>query len=184
MLSDIARLLPRCPRCGYGLRLVRGYWWCDVCRVSLTQQRGPSVRDIFRLAGESVRRFFARPSPKHATLTYPRPVSGFEGGPTLVRCPSCGALTPREYASCVHCGTTFGQRADMTRPRVTVTPQVSQQDDLVYRYIVGNKGEISLGKASADLNVTLPELQASIRRLENTGRIMREGSGAGDQGAS
>jgi hypothetical protein len=155
-----------------------------VCRVSLTQQKVPSVRDMFRLAGESLRRFFARPSPKRAALTYPRPVSGFEGGPTLVRCPSCGALTPRGYASCVHCGTTFGQLADMTRSRVTVTPQVSQQDDLVYRYIVGNKGEISLGKASADLNVTLQELQASIRRLENTRRIMREDSGARDQGAS
>ena len=182
-MSDIARLLPRCPRCGYGLRFVRGYWWCDVCRVSLIPQKGSSVRDVFRLAGESLRRFLARPSQNRATLTYPRALSGFERGPSLVRCPSCGALTPREHASCVHCGTTFGHPAEIARPKVAATSQVSERDDLVYRYIVGNEGEISLVKASADLNMTLPELQASIRRLEDTKRITRERSRANEQGA-
>lgn len=175
-LSDAAHLLPRCPRCGYGLRLVRGYWWCDVCKIPLAPQTGPSVRESFRLAGESLRRFFARPSQKPAALAHPRSVSTLERGPTLARCPSCGALSPREYSSCVRCGITFGRPVEISRPRVAATRQLSQHDDLVYRYIVENRGEISLSKASTDLRITIPELQATIRRLEDSRRIMREGS--------
>jgi len=99
----------------------------------------------------------------------------------LVRCPSCGALSPGEYSSCVHCGTTFGQPAEISPPRVTVTPQFLQQDDLVYRYIVENRGEISLSKASADLRITIAQLQASILRLEDSRRIMPDDSGREQQ---
>ena len=183
-MSDVAHLLPRCPRCGYGLRLVRGYWWCDVCRIPLAPQRGPSVREAFRLAAESLRRFFAPASPRRATLTYPRSVSTLERGPTLARCPSCGALTSREYSSCIHCGTIFGQTVEIPRPTVAATSQPAQHDDVVYRYIVENKGEISLSKASTDLRITIPELEASIRRLEDSKRIMRDGSRDGDQGVA
>lgn len=175
-LSDTARLLPRCPRCGYGLRLVRGYWWCDFCRVPLVQQRVPSLREVFRQVGESVRRLFAGRPPRHATMTYPRSLSPLERGATLLRCPSCGALTPREYPSCVHCGTAFSQPADISRPKVTVAAQL-QDDDLVYRYIVENRGEISLAKASGDLRISRAQLQASIRRLEDSKRIMPDDSG-------
>lgn len=175
-MSDIARLLPRCPRCGYGLRMVRGYWWCDVCRVPLAPQRGPSLREAFRSVGENLRRFFARPPPRREALTYPRSVSELRRGATLVRCPSCGALTPREYSSCVHCGTAFGQRVEIPEPQTAPTPQLSYDDDTVYRYIVENGGEISLSKASTDLRMTATELQASIRRLETSKRIMQDGS--------
>jgi len=180
-LSDTARLLPRCPRCGYGVRLVRGYWWCDFCRAPLAPQRGPSVREMFRQAGQSLRRLFAGRPPRRATLTYPRSLSVSERGGALVRCPSCGALSPGEYSSCVHCGTTFGQPAEISPPRVTVTPQFLQQDDLVYRYIVENRGEISLSKASADLRITIAQLQASILRLEDSRRIMPDDSGREQQ---
>jgi len=44
----------------------------------------------------------------------------------------------------------------------------------VYRYIVENKGEISLSKASADLQMTIPELEAAVRRLEDSRRIKRD----------
>jgi uncharacterized C2H2 Zn-finger protein len=183
-LSDVAHLLPRCPRCGYGLRLVRGYWWCDVCRVPMGPQKSPSVREAFRLAAESLRRFFAPASPKRATSSYPRSIATLERGPTLARCPSCGALTPREYSYCVHCGTTFGQTVEIPRPTATVTSQLSQHDDAVYQYIVENNGEISLAKASTDLRLTIPELQASIRRLEDSRRIMRDGTRQGGQGVA
>jgi predicted amidophosphoribosyltransferase len=183
-LSDVAHLLPTCPRCGYGLRLVRGYWWCDVCRVPLAPQKGPSVREAFRLAAESLRSFFAPASPRRATLPYPRSIATLERGQTLARCPSCRALTPRDYSYCVHCGTTFGQTVEVPRPTATVASQPSQRDDTVYRYIVENKGEISLSKASTDLRLTIPELQASIRRLEDSRRIMRDGTRYGDRGVA
>lgn len=176
-LSDVARLAPRCPRCRYGLRLVRGYWWCDVCRVPLVAQKRQSVREMFRQAGEALRRFFAGPPHRRTGLAYPRSLPMSELGAALARCPSCGALTPRGYLSCIHCGTAFSQQVEIPRPRVTVTSQLSQHDDLVYRYIVENGGEISLSKASADLRITMPRLQASIRRLEDSKRIMRDNSG-------
>ena len=172
-VSDVAHLLPRCPRCGYGLRMVRGYWWCDVCRVSLPSQKAPSVHEIFRAAGESLRRFFA-PSPRRRARTGLPPT---ERVATLARCPSCGSLTPRDMPSCVHCGTRFGWPAEAPRPQIAPPIQPSQRDDLVYRYIVQNRGEISLSKASADLGIALLELQASIRRLEDSGKIMRDRSG-------
>lgn len=147
-------------------------------------QKGPSVREAFRLAAQSLRRFFAPASPKRATLSYPRSIATLERGQTLARCPSCGALTPREYSYCVRCGTTFGQTVEIPRPTAAVTSQLPQHDDVVYRYIVENKGEISLSKASADLRLTIPELQASIRRLEDSRRIMRDGTRYGDRGAA
>lgn len=181
-MSDAAHLLPRCPRCGYGLRLVRGYWWCDVCRVPLAPRRSPSVREVFREVAQSLRRFFTRTPSRRAILTYPSlPVS--QRAATLARCPACGALTPREFSSCVHCHTTFGPPLEMPRPQTAATLQPSQRDDVVYQYIVRNNGEISLSKASADLRMTVPELQASIRRLEDSRRIMRDSSRNGDQGA-
>jgi len=183
-LSDVAHLLPRCPRCRYGLRLVRGYWWCDICRMPMGPQKGPSVSEAFRLAAQSLRRFFARPSPRRPTLPYPRSIATLERGPALARCPSCGALTPREYSHCVRCGTAFGQTVEIPRPTTTVTSQLSQQDDAVYQYIVENKGQISLSKASTYLRLTIPELQASIRRLEDSRRIMRDGTGYADRGAA
>ena len=144
-------------------------------------QKGPSVREAFRLAAESLRRFFAPASPKRATLSYPRSIATVERGQRLARCPSCGALTPREYSYCVRCGTTFGQTVEIPRPAAAVTSfQLAQHDDVVYRYIVENKGEISLSKASADLRLPIPELQAAIRRLEDSRRIMRDGARYGD----
>lgn len=173
-LSDIAHLLPRCPRCGYGLRLVRGYWWCDVCRVSVTPQRGPSLGELFRQAGDSLRRFFA-PSPRRPIpMMYPRSYTTAEREAALLRCPLCRALTPRDLQSCVHCGTEFGQPAERLSPAAPSPPQVTEKDTLLYRYIVENKGEISLSKASTDLHMTITELQAAVRRLEDTRRIMRD----------
>ena len=183
-MSDVAHLLPRCPRCGYGLRLVRGYWWCDVCKVPLGPQKAPSLREAFRLAAQSLRRLVAPPSPRRGILSYPRSITGLERGATMVRCASCGALTPRDYSSCVHCRTAFGQPVQVPRPQVSVVSPVTQNDDVVYRYIVENKGEISLSKASTELRMTIPQLQALIRRLEDTRRIMRDGSQGADQGAA
>lgn len=180
LLSDIAHLLPRCPRCGYGLRMVRGYWWCDVCRAPLAPQRGPSLRETFRRASETLRRFFAPPPRRRRILVYPASVSTTtERGPTLARCPTCGALTPRDAVSCVHCGAAFGRPAEVLPPGPSPTPRVSQHDEVVYRYIVENTGEISLSKASADLHMTIPELQASVRRLEDSGRLSRDSSQGG-----
>jgi DNA-binding Lrp family transcriptional regulator len=56
---------------------------------------------------------------------------------------------------------------------------VSEHDEIVYRYVVEKRGEISLSRASTDLHMTIPELQASIRRLEDSGKISREGLGGG-----
>ena len=64
--------------------------------------------------------------------------------------------------------------AETPAPRIVPPSQPMQHDDIVYRYIVENKGEISLSKASADLRITISELEASIRRLENSERIVRE----------
>jgi len=179
-LSDIAHLLPRCPRCGYGLRMVRGYWWCDVCRAPLAPQRGPSLRETFRLASESLRRFFGATSRRRATPAYPASVPSVpERGVPLVRCPKCGALTPSDVVACVHCGTAFGRGADVPAPQTARVPLVSQRDEIVYRYIVENMGEISLSKASADLHMTGLELQASIRRLEDSGKLSRDVSREG-----
>jgi hypothetical protein len=58
-------------------------------------------------------------------------------------------------------------------------PRISERDDIVYRYVVERNGEISLSKACTDLHMTIPELQASISRLEDSGKISREGSGGG-----
>ena len=183
-MSDLAHLLPRCPRCGYGLRLVRGYWWCDACKTSYVPQKSPSLREVFREAGDSLRRFFSPSKPRRAVLTYPRvsypPV---ERGAMLARCPSCGALTPREFPSCMHCGTTFGQPAEIPRPISGPQSQVSQHDEMVYRYIVENRGEISISRASADLHMPIAELQASIDRLESSRKIMRDSSRNGAPGS-
>lgn len=174
-MADVAHILPRCQRCGYGLRLVRGYWWCDVCRLPLISQRGPSVRELFRAAGDSLRRFLLPPPRRRQILTYPP-----RSQPTVVpsamtaRCPSCGSLTPRDVSSCVHCGTVFGEPAETPVPAAATPSQPVQHDDAVYRYIVENRGEISLSKGSADLGIAVSELQASIRRLENSGKIMRD----------
>jgi predicted transcriptional regulator len=56
---------------------------------------------------------------------------------------------------------------------------VSEHDKIVYRYVVEKRGEISLSRASTDLHMTISELQASIRRLEDSGKISREGLGGG-----
>jgi predicted transcriptional regulator len=56
---------------------------------------------------------------------------------------------------------------------------VSEHDEIVYRYVVEKRGEISLSRASTDLHMTISELQASIRRLEDSGKISREGLGGG-----
>ena len=176
-LSDVAHLLPRCPRCGYGLRLVRGYWWCDVCRAP-PPQRGPTIRETFRHVGESLRRFLGMTPRRHATLARRVSVPSFPGrGVPLARCPNCGGLTPSGAVACVHCGTVFDRGARVPIPQVTRTSRVSQRDEIVYRYIVENGGEISLSKASTDLRLTVPELQASIRRLEDSRRIMPDDSG-------
>lgn len=176
-LSDIARLLPRCPRCGYGLRMVQGYWWCDVCRAPLAPPRSPSLRETFRLAGESLRRFLGATPRRGATLVYPASVSSVpERGVPLARCPKCGALTPSDGVACVHCGTAFGRGAAVPAPEAVRAPRVSQGDETVYRYIVENMGEISLSKASADLHMTCSELEASIRRLEDSGKLSRDSS--------
>jgi uncharacterized Zn finger protein (UPF0148 family) len=179
-LSDIARLLPRCPRCGYGLRMVRGYWWCDACRTSIPPQKNPSFREIIRLTGQRLRRFFWPPPRRPPVLAYPPSVASMpERTVLLARCPKCGALTPRNTASCVHCGTAFGQRTETPVPQATPSPRVLERDQTVYRYVVEKKGEISLSQASTELHMTILELQASIRRLEDSGKISREGSGGG-----
>lgn len=74
----------------------------------------------------------------------------------------------------MHCGTEFGQPAERLSPAVPSPSQVTEKDTLLYRYIVENKGEISLSKASTDLHMTIAELQAAVRRLEDTRRIMRD----------
>lgn len=177
-LSDAARLPPRCPRCGYGLRMVRGYWWCDVCRAPLVPQRGPSLSETIRHAGQSLRRLFSPPRRRPSVLIYPASVSSTpEQGASLARCPKCGALTPRNASLCVHCGTAFGQRTEMPVSRATRVPSVSEHDEIVYRYVVERKGEISLSRASTDLHMTISDLRASIRRLEDSGKISREGLG-------
>lgn len=176
-MSDVAHFLPRCPRCGHSLSMVRGYWWCDVCRASVPPRRGPSFREMIRHAGEGIRRFFS-PPPRPPVLAYPTGRSSSpEHGVSLARCPKCGALTPRNAISCVHCGTLFGQRVEIPVRQATPSPEVSEHDEIVYRYVVERNGEISLSKASTDLHMTILELQASIRRLEDSGKISRDGSG-------
>ena len=177
-MSDVAHFLPRCPRCGYSLRMVQGYWWCDSCRAPLTPQRVPSISKAIRHAGESLRRLFSPPRRRPSVLIYPPNASSTpERGVSLARCPKCGALTPRNAASCVHCGTPFGQRTDVPAPRVTRVSTVPERDEVVYRYVVEREGEISLSRASTDLHMTASELQAAIRRLEDSGKISREGLG-------
>jgi uncharacterized Zn finger protein (UPF0148 family) len=177
-LSDVAHLLPRCPRCGYNLRMVRGWWWCDVCKASVSPRRGPSFREMIRHAGESLRRFFSPPSRRPPVLVYPTGRSSLpEQGALLARCPKCGGLTPRNAVSCVHCGTAFGQRVEIPVRQATPSSGVSEHDEIVYRYVVERNGEISLSKASTDLHMTILELRASIRRLEDSGKISRDGSG-------
>jgi hypothetical protein len=176
-MSDVAHLLPRCPRCGYSLRMVRGYWWCDVCRTSLPRRRGPSLHEVIRHAGESLRRFFSPPSRTPALVSPTGRPPMPEQGVSLARCPKCGGLTPRNAVSCVHCGTAFGQRVEIPVRQATPPPYVSEHDEIVYRYVVERNGEISLSKASTDLHMTILELQASIRRLEDSGKISRDGSG-------
>jgi predicted amidophosphoribosyltransferase len=179
-LSDIAHFLPRCPRCGYGLRMVRGYWWCDVCRAPLLPPKGPSFRESIRRFGERLRRFFSPPPRRPSVLIQPASASSMlRQGVSLARCPKCGALTPRNAASCVHCGTVFGQRVETPVLRATPHPRISAYDEVVYRYVVERNGEISLSKASTDLHMTIRELEASIRRLEDSGKISREGPGGG-----
>lgn len=177
-MSDTARLLPRCPRCGYALRMVKGYWWCDFCKAPLTPQRLPSISEAIRHTGESLRRFFSPPrrGPPvfiHPPNASPRP----EQSVSLARCPKCRALTPRNAASCVHCGTPFSQRTDVPARRVARVPTLPERDEVVYRYVVERRGEISLSRASTDLHMTTSELQAAIRRLEDSGRISREDLG-------
>jgi len=175
-LSDMAHFLPRCPRCGHSLRMVQGHWWCDFCRAPLTPESVPSISKAIRHAGESIRRFFSPPRRRPSVLIYPPNASSTpERGVSLARCPKCGALTPRNSASCVHCGTPFGQRPDVPAPRVTRVSTVPERDEVVYRYVVERDGEISLSRASTDLHMTASELQAAIRRLENSGKISREG---------
>jgi len=179
-VSDVAHLFPRCPRCGYGLRMVRGYWWCDVCRASLPTPRSPSLRESFRLVGESLRRSLGATPRRRVTLVYPASVSSVpERRAPLARCPECGALTPSDGAACVHCGTAFGPGVEAPAPRAARAPRVLQRDEIVYRYVVEHMGEISLAKASAELHMTSSELQASIRRLEGSGKLSRDVSREG-----
>gem|GEM_PF-2096181 len=172
--SDIAHLLPRCPNCGYGLRLVRGYWWCDICRVPMSPRKGPSLQAIVRQASESLRRFFSPPPRRPAPMVYVRSSPTVERQAPVLRCPVCRALTPRELPSCTHCGAEFGQPTERPLPPPPLSPRVSENDAQVYQYIVENKGEISLSKASADLHMAIPELEAAVRRLEDSRRIKRD----------
>ena len=175
-MSDVAHFLPRCPRCGHSLRMVRGYWWCDVCRAPVPPRKGPSFGEMIRRTGERLRRFFSPPPRRPPVLVYPtgRPPMP-EQTVSLARCPNCGGLTPRNAASCVHCGTALGQRVEVPVRQPTPSPRVSEHDEIVYRYVVERNGEISLSKASTDLHMTISELQASIRRLEDSGKISRNG---------
>ncbi len=174
-LPDTAHLLPRCPKCGYGLRSVRGYWWCDVCKTSIVPQKGPSLREIFRAAGADLRRFLFPKPARRSAISRPRTaITPAERASAMMRCSACGALTPRGLLPCVHCGASFGRPTELPPPQVIVHTQPSRADGLVYRYIVDNGGEISLSKASVDLGLSISELQASIRRLESSGSLMRD----------
>lgn len=158
--------------------MVRGYWWCDACKASFLPPRSPSLREIFKEAGESLRRFFSPSSGRRTVLTYPRSIPPAEPGAALARCPACGALSPREFSSCVRCGTMFGPPTELSRLISVRARELPDRDETVYRYIVENRGEISLSKASVDLHITIPELQASIARLESSRKIMRDSSGS------
>jgi ribosomal protein L40E len=113
-------------------------------------------------------------------LVHPASISSMpERGARLARCPKCGALTPSDGVKCVHCGTAFGRGAEAPPPQAPSIPRVSQREEIVYRYIVENMGEISLSKASTDLHMTTSEVQASIQRLEDSGMLSRDGSREG-----
>jgi len=72
----------------------------------------------------------------------------------------------------------FGPPTELSRLISVRARELPDRDETVYRYIVENRGEISLSKASVDLHITIPELQASIARLESSRKIMRDSSGS------
>jgi hypothetical protein len=71
------------------------------------------------------------------------------------------------------------ERTNLPPPRVTITtpmtsepfPSPADIDDRVLKYIEAHRGEISLSRASSELDITAAELQAAIGRLRSVGLL-------------
>ena len=70
-------------------------------------------------------------------------------------------------------------RTNLPPPRVTITtpmtseprPSTADIDDRVLKYIEDHGGEISLSRASSEIDITATELQAAIGRLRSSGLL-------------
>ena len=73
----------------------------------------------------------------------------------VLYCTSCGLQIPTDTKYCPYCG----------------EKRSFPFDEVIYRYIKRHKGVISISQAAADLESTMEEVNASIKRLRKEGKI-------------
>ncbi len=138
------------------IRSAHGAWILVVRCLQSTSRLSEEVHQFakrFRRAGESLRRFLAPPPRRRPVLSYPARIAGTtERSPPLARCPTCGALTPRDAR--LMRSLRRGIRSTGRCASAASTSDPSGSHNTTKQCIVTlsrRPGEISLSKASADL---------------------------------
>jgi hypothetical protein len=102
-------------------------------------------------------------------------------GERLIFCQACGATNLAWGSFCHYCGKAVGVIPEGgSRPLIPSQvplslPKTNEElDNLVFKYLERHGGEISLSRASKELNISQLELSQSISRLQENGLIQRD----------
>jgi hypothetical protein len=102
-------------------------------------------------------------------------------GERLTFCQACGATNLAWGSFCHYCGKAVGViRVSNSAPPIPSQvplplPKTNEElDNLVFKYLERHGGEISLSRASKELNISQLELSQSISRLQENGLIQRD----------
>jgi hypothetical protein len=102
-------------------------------------------------------------------------------GEGLTFCHTCGATNLAWGSFCHYCGRALGiVRESNTAPPIPSQvplplPRTNEElDNLVFKYLEEHAGEISLSRASNELNISQLELTQSISRLQEKRLIQRD----------
>jgi len=102
-------------------------------------------------------------------------------GARLAFCQACGATNLAWGSFCHYCGKAVAViRVSNSAPQIlsqvpSPQPKTNEElDNLVFEYLEKHAGEISLSRASKELNISQLELSQSISRLQEKGLIQRD----------